>query len=132
MIVVDASAALVWLLNQPASDRIVARVAREHGQLHAPHLIDLEIAQVLRRYVASSEVSSTRADQALQDLRALSMVRYPHDVLLPRIWGLRSSLTAYDAAYVALAEALDAPLLTCDGKLARSHGHDAKIELFAS
>ncbi len=71
-----------------------------------------------------------RADQALQDLRALSIVRYPHDVLLPRIWELRSSLTAYDAAYVALAEVLDAALLTCDGKLARSHGHDARIELF--
>lgn len=130
MIVLDASAALAWLLHQPASERIAARVAREDAQLHTPHLVDLEIAQVLRRYVASSEVSLIRADQALQDLRALSIVRYPHDVLLPRIWELRSSLTAYDAAYVALAEVLDAALLTCDGKLARSHGHDARIELF--
>jgi predicted nucleic acid-binding protein len=130
LIVLDASAALAWLLNQPSGQRIAERVGRADSQLHTPHLIDLEIAQVLRRYVATTEVSSARADQAFQDLRSLPIARYPHDVLLPRIWELRSSLTAYDAAYVALAEALGAPLVTCDGKLARSHGHDAKIELF--
>jgi predicted nucleic acid-binding protein len=132
LIVLDASAALAWLLNQPAGVRIAERITRGDAQLHAPHLLDLEIAQVLRRYVASSDISSTRVDQAFEDLKSLAIVRYPHDMLLPRIWELRSSLTAYDAAYVALAEALDAPLLTCDGKLARSHGHDAKIELFGS
>ena len=65
----------------------------------------------------------------MTDLLDLPVHRHPHDILLPRIWELRRSVTAYDAAYVALAEALDAPLLTRDGKLARSHGHRARIEL---
>jgi predicted nucleic acid-binding protein len=130
LIVLDASAALHWLLNAPGASSLVRRVIAAGRSLHAPHLIDLEVAQVLRRYASAGEISSARAAQALDDFRSIPVTRYPHAVLLPRIWQLRSSMTAYDAAYVALAEALDAPLVTTDGKLARSHGHDASIELF--
>ena len=87
--------------------------------LHAPHLIDLEIAQVLRRYVRSAAISAERGAEALADLVDFPLTRYPHHVLLPRIWQMRHGLTAYDAAYLALAEALEAPLLTRDRALAR-------------
>ncbi len=97
--------------------------------LHAPHLIDVEVAQVLRRYAANVEVDSARCGAALGDWMEFPVRRYPHDVLLPRIWGLRDNLTAYDAAYVALAEALDARLLTRDRRLASAAGHQARIEL---
>lgn len=97
--------------------------------LHAPHLLDLEVVQVLRRYHRFEDVSQQRGEQALMDLADLPIERYPHTVFLPRIWDLRNNLTAYDAAYVALAEALAAPLLTCDSKLANVRGNRALIEL---
>ena len=97
--------------------------------LHAPHLLDVEVAQVVRRYAASGDIDAERGRAALDDLADLPLHRYPHDILLPRVWELRNNLTAYDAVYVALAEALDAPLLTCDGRLAGSAGHHARIEL---
>lgn len=98
-------------------------------RLHAPHLLDIEIAQALRRLVQRQEITARRAEQALADYAQLLIERHVHQPLLERIWQLRDALTAYDGAYVALAEALDAPLLTCDAKLARSHGHRATIEL---
>jgi predicted nucleic acid-binding protein len=91
--------------------------------LHAPHLIDLEIAQVLRRYVAAAAISAERGAEALADLADFPLTRYPHVILLTRIWQMRHSLTAYDAAYLALAEALDAPLITRDRALARASSH---------
>lgn len=90
--------------------------------LHAPHLIDLEIAQVLRRYERSAVISADRGAEALTDLADFPLTRYPHFVLLTRIWQMRHGLTAYDAAYLALAEALDAPLVTRDRALARAGG----------
>ena len=95
--------------------------------LHAPHLIDVEVAQVLRRYVRDKTITAQRGQEALEDLRDLPLSRYPHDFLIPRIWELRATLTAYDAVYVALAELLGAPLLTCDSKIASAPGHDAKV-----
>ena len=129
MIVVDASAVIEVLLNTPAGVRVADRLFADGETLHAPHLLDLEVAQVLRRYALSAELDAARGAQALEDLAALPLSRYPHDVLLPRIWELRHNVTAYDAAYVALAEALAAPLVTRDAALAASRGHAARIEL---
>lgn len=129
MIVVDASAVLELLLGTESSARAAARLLDPAESLHAPHLLDIEVAQVLRRFVAAGELTATRGREALDDLGAMPITRYPHDILLPRIWELRANLTAYDAAYVALAEALGAPVLTSDTRLARAPGHRARVEL---
>jgi predicted nucleic acid-binding protein len=115
VIVLDASALLDLLLVTEIGHSVAERIASPQETLHAPHLIDLEVAQVLRRYVAHGRLGEERAEQALEDLRDLDLNRYPHDVLLSRIWELRNNASAYDAAYLALAEALNAPLLTSDG-----------------
>jgi predicted nucleic acid-binding protein len=130
VIVLDASAALDWLLQTSAGLRIEKRIYSHHESLHAPHLLDLEVAQVLRRLVREGAVSAHRADQAIEDFMDLRITRYPHFLLLPRIWQLRHNLSAYDAAYVVLAEKLGARLLTRDGRLASASGHAALIELF--
>jgi predicted nucleic acid-binding protein len=130
LIVVDASALLEVLLNTAAADRLAARLFSSSETLHAPHLLDIEVAHVLRRYALSGELDPVRGREAIGDLADLPLRRYPHEPLLERIWGLRGRLTAYDAAYVALAEALDAPLVTRDRKLALSTGHGAAIELY--
>jgi predicted nucleic acid-binding protein len=129
VIVIDASAVLEVLLNTSAAGKVAERLFAGNDTLHAPHVLDLEIAQVLRRYTLSAAMDAERCEQALEDLADLPLNRYPHDVFLLRIWALRRNLTAYDAAYVALAEALDAPLVTRDGALARASGHRARIEL---
>jgi predicted nucleic acid-binding protein len=129
VIVIDASALLEMLLNTPVSGRVTERLFGRNETLHAPHLLDLEVAQVLRRYTLSGEMDAERSEQALGDLADLPLNRYPHDVFLLRIWTLRRNLTAYDAAYVALAEALDAPLITRDAALTRASGHRARVEL---
>ena len=129
MIVVDASAILEVLLNTPQAPRVAARLLDKRETLHAPHLIDLEVAQVLRRYDAAGELSAERATQALDDLAAFPLRRYPHDMLVGRIWELRKNATAYDAAYLALAESLGATLVTRDARLARVRGVSATIEI---
>ena len=129
MIVVDASAVLETLLRTPAAAAVEGRLFDSRQTLHAPHLIDVEVAQVVRRYAAAGELDAERGREALADLADLPLLRYPHDLLLPRIWELRHNLTAYDAAYVALAEALGAPLLTRDRRLAAAPGHHAQVEL---
>ncbi len=129
MIVVDASAVLEALLRTPAAASVERRLFEPLQTLHAPHLLDVEVAQVIRRYAANREIDVERGRMALADLADLPLHRYPHDFLLPRIWDLRNNLTAYDATYVALAEVLDVPLLTCDKRLAGSSGHHAHIEL---
>ena len=130
MIVLDASAAIDWLLQTPAGRRIEQRIYSRNESLHAPHVFDLEVTQALRRLAQAGTVSARRAEEAIQDLLDLRIARYPHFVLLPRIWQYRHNLSAYDAAYVALAEDLDAPLLTRDSRLAGAPGHVARIELF--
>lgn len=129
MIVLDASAALELLLRTPLAPKIERRIFADRVTLHAPHLLDIEIAQVLRRYGFQHALSARRARQALQDFADLPISRYPHDLFLPRIWALRNSLSTYDAVYVALAETLDAVLLTCDRRLANAHGHRARLEV---
>lgn len=129
MIVVDASAILELILRTSRAESVGARALAADEQLHAPHLLDVEIAQALRRLVQLRSITTERAEQALDDFDGVFIERHAHRELVRRIWQLRGSVTAYDGAYVALAEALDAPLLTCDSKLGRSHGHRAKIEV---
>ena len=129
MIVVDASAVLETLLRTPNAETVEKRLFEPSQTLHAPHLLDVEVAQVLRRYAGNGEIDDERGRMALADLADFPLRRYPHDFLLPRVWDLRRNLTAYDAVYVALAEALDAPLLTRDRRLATAPGHQARIEL---
>ena len=129
MIVTDASAVLEVLLGTTAALDIQRRLFDSGESLHAPHLLDLEIAQVLRRYVSGGELTPQRGKQALTDLADFQIFRYPHDLFLPRIWALRHNVTAYDAAYLALAESLAAPLITCDTRLAATSGHRATVEL---
>lgn len=129
MIVVDASALLEALLRTPAAAAVETRLFDPRRTLHAPHLLDIEVAHVVRRYAAAGELDTERGREALADLADFPLRRYPHDFLLPRVWELRNNLTAYDAVYVALAEALGAPLLTRDRRLAAAPGHHAQVEL---
>lgn len=129
MIVIDASALLEVLLCTPAAEAVEVRLFVANETLHAPHLLDVEVAQVIRRYAAAGEIDEERGRAALVDLGDFPLRRYPHGFLLPRVWELRRNLTAYDATYVALAEALEAPLLTRDRRLARAAGHRARVEL---
>ena len=129
MIVVDASALPEALLRTPAARAVEERLFEPRQTLHAPHLLDIEVAKVIRRYAAKGEIDSKRGRAVLADLADFPFRRYPHDFLLPRVWDLRNNLTACDAVYVALAEALDAPLLTRDQRLAAAAGHHARVEL---
>ena len=129
MIVVDASSVLELLLRTEKGIKVQERVLDSGESLHAPHLIDIEVTQTLRRLVILKEITAARGKQALEDHVSLNIKRADHNDLLESIWTLRDSITAYDAAYVVLAESLDCPLITCDAKLARSHGHKARIEV---
>lgn len=129
MIVLDASALIEMLLGTTAGRTLASRIRDPELGLHAPHLADVEVAQALRRYVRDGALDADAARAALADLRALDLERHAHEPLLDRVWALRDNVTAYDAVYVALAEALDAPLLTGDAHLARAPGMEARVEL---
>ncbi|HTK80641.1 MAG TPA: type II toxin-antitoxin system VapC family toxin [Rhizomicrobium sp.] len=129
MVVVDASVAVEVLLRTSLGQRIVSNVL--HQPRHAPHLIDVECAHALRRLVREKGLHKDLAEVALQNMIAWDLERHSHVPLLSRIWELRDSVTSYDASYIALAETLGATLLTCDGRLTRSHGHRAKIVLLS-
>ena len=118
MIVLDSSAVVEWLLGLPQADAVGERIVSADS-LHAPALLDVEVAQVVRRYTAAGEIGAQAGERALGALSELSLDRYTHELLLPLIWLLRHNVTAYDAAFLALAAALDAPLLTLDARLAR-------------
>lgn len=130
MIVLDASAAVDWLLQTPAGLRIESRIYSRNESLHAPHLLDLEVAQVFRRLVREQTITPGRAEEAIEDLLALRITRYPHFILLPGIWKLRHNFSAYDAAYMVLAERLGAPLVSRDRGIASGPGHGVVVELF--
>ena len=129
MIVVDASALLEFLLQTPLGTRVEARLFRDEDEFHSPDLVDVEVTQGLRRLVRAGEVSPGRAAEAIEDLAGLDLHRHAHLDLLTRAWKLRENVTAYDAMYVALAEALDAPVVTCDTPLAKAPGHRAQIDV---
>lgn len=130
MIVLDASAVIDWLLQTPTGRRIEERIYSRNESLHAPHLLDLEIMQVLLRLVREEAVSVHRAEEAIRDFLDLKISRYPHFVLLPKIWRQRHNLTAYDAAYVVLAQTLGAALVTRDQRLASVADADVTVELY--
>lgn len=131
MIVLDASAAIEWLLQTAVGKKIENRIYSHPETLHAPHLLDLEVAQVLRRLTDQESITSQRAGEAIGDLLDLRVRRYPHSLFLPRIWQLRYSFSAYDAAYVTLAEQLGATLLTLDGRLASAANRMIRLEVFS-
>ena len=131
MIVVDASALLEFLLQTPLGARVEVRLFRDDDELHVPHLVDVEVVQALRRLVRMGEVSSGRADEAIADLTDLDLHRHPHLDFLGRAWKLRDNLSAYDAMYVTLAEAIEAPIVTCDRPLAKAPGHGVRSEVVA-
>jgi predicted nucleic acid-binding protein len=129
VIVVDASALLEFLLQTALGARVEARLFRHDEELHAPHLVDVEIVQGLRRLVRTGEVTPGRADEAIADLTDMDLHRHAHLDMLARAWKLRENISAYDAVYVVLAEAIEAPVVTCDGPLAKAPGHRARIEV---
>lgn len=130
MIVLDASAAIDWLLQSPAGQQIENRIYAHNEPLAAPHLLDVEVTQVLRRLAREGKISAPRGEQAIDDLMDLRITRYPHFVLLPRVWQLRHNLSAYDAVYIVLAEALRATLITRDTRLGSTHAHSVRVEVF--
>ena len=129
MIVVDTSAILGVLAGQPRIPQLVDRLTSD-SDLHAPHLLDVEFQHALRRLVVAGAISDERATDARMDFADLTVIRYPHVSLADRMWELRHNVTAYDAAFLALAEALGVPLVTCDARLARAPGHEASVEVF--
>ena len=129
MIVLDASALVELLLGTQRGHWVSTRIADPALALHVPHLADVEVVQALRRYVRDGEIDRRGAASVLDDLRSLDLERHSHEPLLDRAWALRENLTTYDAVYIALAEALDTTLLTCDGKLAGAPGMAERVEL---
>lgn len=129
MIVVDASVIIEVLLQTEAGRAITGTLLDGRDTLHAPHLLDVEVAQVLRRFVMRGELYESRAREAIDTLRQFPLRRYSHEPLLGRIWALRENLTAYDAAYVALAEGLRSPLVTRDRRLAAAPGISATVNV---
>lgn len=129
MIVLDASALVELILVTDTGQAVARRIADPAVGLHVPHLVDVEVAQALRRLVMDGDVDARAAAVALDDFRALDLQRHAHEPLLARVWELRQNLTAYDAVYVALAEVLEGTLLTCDARLSRAPGVGGLVEL---
>lgn len=130
MIVVDTSALIDVLVERPFNIALRQRISGA-AELHAPHLIDIEFLSVIRRLVRIQALSVDAAAVAREQFEDLSIERYSHESLRDRIWQLSDSLTAYDSAFVALSETLGLPLVTADGRVARSHGHHAQVESYA-
>ena len=130
MLVLDASAAVAVLLNLDPAASIRLRVSLPGESLHVPHLFDVEVLHVLRRHSLAGTLTEDRERVALSRLQNTRLSRYSHTTFLDRIWDLKNNLTAYDAAYVALAETLDAPLVTTDARLARASGPRAEVEVY--
>ncbi len=131
MIVLDASAAVAVLLNLGAgATRLRERMEQEDDGLHVPHLFEIEVLNALRHHALRHGLSERRGLELLEDLTTMSVSRYAHTAMLPRIWELRANVSTYDAAYIALAETLEAPLVTRDARLARAPGIRAEVEVY--
>ena len=129
MIVLDASALVELLLDTPAGRRVSILLEDAALAIHAPHLIDVETISVLRRFARERVIDEGQAEAAIEDLLALDLQRHSHEGLLERCWTLRKNMSAYDAIYVALSEALAATLVTCDNRLTRAPGTKVRIEV---
>ena len=129
MIVLDASAVVELLLDTAAGRRVAVLIGDAATGVHVPHLVDVEVLSVLRRFARERVIEVAEAEEAVQNLLALDLQRHSHEGLLERAWTLRQNMTPYDAMYVALAEALGAALVTCDARLARAAGVNARIEI---
>ena len=129
MIVVDASIVVEVLLRSDAGTALEKRLFRGADPLHAPHMLDVEVAHALRRCALHGEIDERQGRDSVGDLAAMAIERHGHQPLLERMWQLRHNLTAYDAAYLALAESLDAPLLTRDAGLASVAEHHVRVVL---
>lgn len=130
MIVLDASVVVELLTNGAMADAIREELAGCGESFLVPHLIDVEVVSALRRLAGDRRIDAHRSAEFLEGLAALPAERYAHTPLLGRIWELRHNFTAYDAAYIALAEATGSALYTCDEKL--RYGHRARVVLFTS
>ena len=130
MLVIDASAIVELLMASPTGSAVGDFVFSSNEPLAAPQLVDIEVLHAIRRLHRMGVLPLDRSEQALEDFGDLPIYRYGHENLRAGMWRLRNNVTAYDAAYIALAEMLEAPVVTCDGKLARSSGHDASFRLF--
>lgn len=129
MIILDASVVVDLLIKPPAETvHLKVRLAEEQAS-HVPHLLDVEVAHALRRLLLTGQLMEVPARRALRDLADMALKRWPHRALLGRALALRDQLTAYDAIYVAMAEATGATLLTRDARLARAGGHRARVEV---
>ena len=131
MIVPDASAIVAAISGGEHRAEVIRDRLEREDELSAPHLIDLEVMQALRRAVRHGELSPDRAFDCVQDLAELALTRFPHEPFTERIWELRDRLSTYDAVYLALAEAIGVPLVTCDAGLAAVAERTADVELFA-
>jgi predicted nucleic acid-binding protein len=130
MIVLDASVVVELLTNGPLANSVRRGLAERSEPFIVPHLLDVEVVSALRGLIAGRRIDPHLSEQVLTELAALRARRYAHTPLLGRIWELRHNFTAYDAVYIALAEATDSVLYTCDAKLCK--GHRAKVALFAA
>lgn len=126
---VDTSALIDAVLARPAKRSLLSRLS-DDGDLHAPHLIDVEVQHALRHLSLTHAVHEARLEDARSDIADITLTRYPVGPLADRVWELRHQLTAYDAVFVALAETLEVPLITCDRRLTRAGGHHAQVEVF--
>lgn len=131
MIVLDASAVIDVLIGTGTrSERIRERIGSPDQSLHVPQLMDLEVLHALRRHILRGTISRKRGDEAFEDLTNIAFERYSHTQLIGRIWELKDDLTVHEASYVALAEALDVPLITRDARLARAPGIRTGVEVY--
>jgi predicted nucleic acid-binding protein len=129
VIVLDASALVELLLDTVAGRRVSILLADPALAVHVPHLIDVETISVLRRFVRERIIDEDEAGSAIEDLLALDLQRHSHEGLLERAWALRNNVTAYDAMYLSLTVALNATLVTCDGRLSKAAAGKIRVQL---